>query len=135
MIVLGVAATRNQLCPSRSVWRDAPSSRFSMTAPRSSQASAVGDGLTHPQLRLGSNASGHAQSEAKPARDRLRPAWAIRLGDPGRHAGKIDGRGCRMSGMAETWVTLLMLGFSTRGILPSLAVRSVPTFPRSALPA
>ena len=39
MIVFAVTATRNQLCPSRSI-RDAPSSRFSMTAPRSSQASA-----------------------------------------------------------------------------------------------
>ena len=32
MIVFGVTATRNQLCPSRSI-REAPSSRFSMTAP------------------------------------------------------------------------------------------------------
>ena len=36
MIVFGVAATRNQLCPSRSI-RLAPSSRLSAQAPRSLQ--------------------------------------------------------------------------------------------------
>ena len=56
MIVLGVAATRNQLCPSRSI-RDAPSSRFSMTAPRSSQASAFM--VSRTRNSASSNASGH----------------------------------------------------------------------------
>ena len=93
MIVLGVAATRNQLCPSRSI-RDAPSSRFSMTAPRSSQASAFM--VSRTRNSASSNASG----------TRVRAKLLVtdcdhlgdRLGDPGRHAGKIDGRGCRRAG-------------------------------------
>ena len=55
-LVFAVTATRNQLCPSRSI-RDAPSSRFSMTAPRSSQASAFM--VSRTRNSASSNASGH----------------------------------------------------------------------------
>ena len=57
---LAVTATRNQLCPSRSI-RDAPSSRFSMTAPRSSQASAFM--VSRTRNSASSNASGHGSGQ------------------------------------------------------------------------
>ena len=57
MIVLGVAATRNQLCPSRSI-RDAPSSRFSMTAPAEAHKRSAFM-VSRTRNSASSNASGH----------------------------------------------------------------------------
>ena len=93
MIVFGVTATRNQLCPSRSI-REAPSSRFSAH----DIASELVRGLTHPQLDL------LGRLGARPER---RHSSTTRGGRPERSMDEGAGGG-------DTAGMLPMLGFETR---------------------
>ena len=93
MIVFAVTATRNQLCPSRSI-RDAPVGPLLDDGAQKLTSERV-HGLTHPQLRLLERLGTRVRAKLLVTDcDHL----GDRLGDPGRHAGKIDGRGCRRAG-------------------------------------
>ena len=93
MIVFGVTATRNQLCPSRSI-REAPSSRFSMTAPMTSRANSFVASRTRNSTSSGR--LGARLGTKLLATQCEHPGG--RLDDPRRQAGKIDGRRRRRRG-------------------------------------
>ena len=125
MIVFGVTATRNQLCPSRSI-REAPSSRFSMTAPMTSRANSFVASRTRNSTSSGASGRGSERSSS-------RHSASTRLDDPRRQAGKIDGRRRRRRGYCHG--NAPDVGFRDTPSYRLLAVRSVPTFPCSTLPS
>ena len=88
-------------------------------------------GLTHPQLRLLERLGTRVRAKllVKDCDHLGENASATRSGTPERSM--HEGAGERDTDMG----TLMMLGLRPHSILPTLAIRSVPTFPRSALSA
>ena len=93
MIVFGVTATRNQLCPSRSI-REAPSSRFSMTAPMTSRANLFVASRTRNSTSSGASGRGSERSSSRHSAN-TRAAASM---TPRRQAVNIDGRRRRRRG-------------------------------------
>ena len=93
MIVFGVTATRNQLCPSRSI----PGSAIVPVLDDGAHdiASELVRGLTHPQLDLLGRLGARLGTKLL-ATQCEHPGG--RLDDPRRQAGKIDGRRRRRRG-------------------------------------
>ena len=107
MIVFGVTATRNQLCPSRSI-REAPSSRFSMTAPMTSRANSFVASRTRNSTSSGASGRGSERSSSRHSASTRAAASTTRGGRPERSMDEGAGGGDTGMGM------LPMLGFETR---------------------
>ena len=107
MIVFAVTATRNQLCPSRSI-REAPSSRFSMTAPMTSRANSFVASRTRNSTASGASGRGSERSSSRHSASTRAAASTTRGGRPERSMDEGAGGGDTAMGM------LPMLGFETR---------------------
>ena len=107
MIVFAVTATRNQLCPSRSI-REAPSSRFSMTAPMTSRANSFVASRTRNSTSSGASGHGSERNCSCQTATTWAAASTTRGGRPERSMDEGAGGGDTGMGM------LPMLGFETR---------------------
>ena len=107
MIVFGVTATRNQLCPSRSI-REAPSSRFSMTAPMTSRANSFVASRTRKSTSSGASGRGSERSSSRHSASTRAGGSTTRGGRPERSMDEGAGGGDTAMGMFP------MLGFETR---------------------
>ena len=112
MIVFAVAGTRNQHCPPRST-RNAPSSRPSTQAPRTSQPSAFT--LSRTRSSASSNAAAHGAEASGSRQTATSPASAssIRAGTPARSMDEQDAD-CETAMGPLPWLGFLQKRHPTR---------------------
>ena len=114
MIVFAVAGTRNQHCPPRST-RNAPSSRPSTQAPRTSQPSAFTLSRLGSRSSASSNAAAHGAEASGSRQTATSPASAssIRAGTPARSMDEQDAD-CETAMGPLPWLGFLQKRHPTR---------------------